>query len=113
MSIGMTADEFWYGPPLLANAHREAHKLKVRHENEIAWLQGTYNLSAFRATLFSAFGKKGGKVEKYAKEPHDLGLKTEAEKRIEAQEARKKIVAILDRWKASWDKSQIKSGEQS
>ena len=110
MSIGMTADEFWYASPLLAKAYREAHKLKRRQRNEYAWLQGLYVFSAVSTAVANAMGTKGKKPE-YIKQPVDLGLETDAEKASRAQREREKIIANLTAWKKSWDRQQ-KSGEK-
>lgn len=108
----MTADEFWFGHPNLVTAYREAWKLKVRHENEFAHLQGFYVHAAVAVALANSFGKKGSKREKYIN-PVDLGLDTAAEKEVKAQKAREKIVASLTAWKKMWDKQHELSGENS
>lgn len=110
MSIGMTADEFWNASPFLATAYLEAHKLRQRQRNEYAWLQGLYIYNAVGAVVSSALGGKGKKPE-YMKEPVDLGLETEQEKKAKAQREREKIIASLTAWKKSWDKAH-KSGEK-
>lgn len=107
----MTADEFWHKPPLLAKACREAYKLRVRHENETAWMQGAYIMNAVQAAISNTFGKKGGKKTKYLEKPFDLGLETQREKAIKAKQERDKIIASLSAWKMSWDLRQ-KSGEK-
>lgn len=112
MSIGMTADEFWNASPFLATAYLEAHKLKQRQRNEYAWLQGLYFYNALGAVVSNAIGKKGAKKAEYIKEPIDLGLETEQEKKAKAQREREKIIANLTAWKKSWDKAH-KSGEKS
>jgi len=111
LSIGMTADEFWYASPLLAKAYREAHKLRQRQRNEYAWLQGLYIYNAVATVVSGAMGSKGKKKPEYPKEPVDLGLETEVEKRERAERERQKIIASLTAWKKSWDKRK-KSGEK-
>lgn len=112
LSIGMTADEFWCAPPLLAKAYREAHKLRQRQRNEYAWLQGLYIYSAVGTVISNAFSKRSAKKAEYIKEPIDLGLETEEEKQIRTQREREKIIASLSAWKKAWDR-QHKSGEKS
>ena len=107
----MTADEFWYAPPLLTKAYREAHKLRQRQRNEYAWLQGLYIYSAIGTVVSNALGKKGTKKSEYIKEPIDLGLETEEEKQIKAQRERNTIIASLTAWKKAWDRQHSKSGE--
>lgn len=110
LSIGMTADEYWFGHPNLVTAYREAWKLKMRHENEVAHLQGFYVHAAVAVALANGFAKKGSKKERYI-DAVDLGLDTAAEKEAKAQQAREKIVASLNAWKKAWDRQQQKSGE--
>ena len=107
----MTADEFWNASPFLAKAYREAHKLTQRQRNEYAWLQGLYIQAAVGAVVSGAMGAKGGKKPEYPKEPIDLGLETEAEKRDKVERERQKIIASLTAWKKAWDKAKAKSGE--
>lgn len=108
----MTTDEFWNASPLLAKAYREAHKLTQRQRNEYAWLQGLYIYNAVGVVVGSALGGKGKKKVEYMKEPVDLGLETEAEKRDKAERERQKIIASLTAWKKAWDKVKAKSGEK-
>lgn len=108
----MTADEFWNASPLLAKAYREAHKLTQRQRNEFAWLQGLYICNAVGVAVGGTFGGKGKKKPEYMKEPVDLGLETEAEKRGKAERERQKIIASLTAWKKAWDKEKAKSGEK-
>ena len=107
----MTADEFWNASPLLTKYYREAHKLRIRQQNEFAWLQGMYIYSAVGAVVSNAISKSGSKKAEYIKEPADLGLETEAEKEAKAQREREKIIASLTAWKKAWDR-QTKSGEK-
>ena len=65
---------------------------------------------AVAVALSNGFGKKGGKRAQYAKEPLDLGLETEAEKRVKAQKEREKIINSLTAWKKAWDKQQQQKG---
>lgn len=114
MSIGMSADEYWHGPPQLIRVYKEAYKLRVRHENEYAWLQGMYVHQGVAVALSNGFGKKGGKKVKYPEKPADLGLETEWEKQDKARKERDKIIANLSLWKHQWDRARgKKSGEKS
>ena len=107
----MTADEFWYAPPFLARAYRDAHKLRLRQQNEYAWLQGAYMMSAFGTVIQNSFGKNSSRKAEYLKEPIDLGLETEEEKQAKIQREREKLIAMLTAWKKSWD-AKSKSGEK-
>lgn len=106
----MTADEYWYAPPRLAVAYRDAHKLRMRQQNEQSWLQGMYVRAALQEVISKAIGGKGGKNPEYPKQPIDLGLETEQEKQSKAEREREKIIANLTAWKKMWDK-RTKSGE--
>ena len=108
----MSADEYWHGPPALVKSYHEANKLRVRHENELAWMQGAYFMNAVQVALGNSFNKKGSKKNKYMEKPFDLGLETDAEKRVKAQRERDKIIAKLTMWKQSWERRN-KSGEKS
>lgn len=107
----MTNDEYWYAPPRLAVAYRDAHKLRMRQQNEQSWLQGMYIRSALAEVISNALGGKGKKPE-YPKEPIDLGLETEQEKQNKAEREREKIIANLTLWKKAWER-RTKSGETS
>lgn len=109
----MTADEYWYGHPLLAAAYREANKVRLKKQNEFAHLQGYYINVGVSVALSNGFGKKGARKQDYPKEPFDLGLDTEMEKAFKAKREREKIVANLNAWKAAWDKQHELRGEQS
>lgn len=111
LSIGMTADEFWFAPPRLAAVYREAHKLKRRQRNEYAWLQGLYIYDAVGAVISSALSGRNGKKAEYFHEPVDIGLKTEQEKQAEYEREREKLIANLNAFKAMWDLREQKSGE--
>ena len=106
----MTADEFWYASPFLTKSYRDAHKLRLRMQNEQAWLQGMYVYSAVRAVVSGALGSRG-KDAAYIKSPVDLGLETDAEKADKKRREREKLIATLDAWKKAWDGK--KSGEKS
>ena len=108
----MTADEFWCASPLLATAYRDAYKLRQRHENDLAWLQGVYFYSALGSVIGNMFGGKGSKKQEYFRKPLEMGLETEAEKADRVQREREKIIANLTLWKKMWD-AQHKSGEKS
>ena len=112
LSIGMSADEYWNKPPHLVNVYRDAYKLKLRQDNEAAWLAGMYVNAAVSVSIQNAFGKKGSKKAKYPKEPANLGLDTEWEKAEKARREREKIIANLTLFKQMWDRHN-KSGEKS
>ena len=108
----MTADEYWLGHPLLVASYRAAYKLKVRHENELAWLCGAYVNDAVTVAISNTFGKKNGKRSQYMKEAMDLGLDTEIEKEAKVQKERDKLVDQLNAWKRAFERRK-KSGENT
>lgn len=100
------------GHPLLVASYRAAYKLKVRHENELAWLCGAYVNDAVTVAINNKFGKKNGKRSQYMKEAMDLGLDTEIEKEVKVQKERDKLVDQLNAWKRAFDRRK-KSGENT
>jgi hypothetical protein len=101
----MTSEEFWHGDPRLVKAYQKANDLKREAENQKLWLQGLYIYDAFAVVLSNAFGKKGSKKQEYFKEPINILGKTEEDEEREAEEARQKLIAQLNGWKARWDKT--------
>ena len=92
MAIGMTLAEYWEGSPHLVKYYRQAHKLKMEQENQIAWMQGLYVKSALDSTLGNMFRKKGSKSIKYLEKPLEIFPKTEEEKEKEALAERQKAI---------------------
>lgn len=109
----MTSDEYWLGHPLLTEAYRTAYKLKIRHENELAWLYGAYVNNAVGVAIENTFGKKGGKRSRYMPEAIDLGLDTEMEKEAKIQKERDKLVEQLNAWKRAFDSRLKNRGENT
>lgn len=68
----MTYEEFWYKDVELVVFYRKAHSLKTRHENEMMWMQGVYNLKALEATVGNLFLKKGARPNEYPKAPFPI-----------------------------------------
>ena len=102
----MTTDEFWFGDPFLVQSYRKAQRFKDDRKNQELWLQGLYIYNAFAAVISMAFGKQGTKAS-YFNEPIDLHPEETEAKKVE--EAKKKVVATLNAWKAAWDRA--KQGE--
>lgn len=94
----MTADEFWYGEPCLAEAYREAQKLRDERRNQELWLQGLYVYDAFSVVVSNAFGGKSHSKQKYLEQPIELHPKKQT-----PEEARQIIVDQLNAWKEAWD----------
>lgn len=72
MAMGMTYDQFWDGEVAAHKCFREAKKIRLSEQNQMAWLQGMYVYEAIAdlAPALKAFAK--GKAKPYAKEPYDL-----------------------------------------
>lgn len=47
----------------------EAHKLKMRMQDELLYLSGIYTYEAISVALSNAFRKKGAKATEYRKQP--------------------------------------------
>lgn len=71
MSIGMTWDEFWHGDPRMAEAYREADRLRTRKRDQELWLQGRYVYDAMiaAAPLYQTFSKTH-RARKYCEKPY-------------------------------------------
>ena len=89
---GMTWEQFWFGDPYMAKAYREAYMLKRKVSNEEAWIAGLYNYNGFGAVLSTAFSKR---EQKYVEKPFDIFPKTEEEKKMEARQEKRKLIAFL------------------
>ena len=111
MAIGMSPDEFWHGDSSLTAAYRDAYKLKQKNLNWQLWMQGLYIYDAVAVAVGNNLSKKGAKRLEYLKEPLEIFEKTEAEKKVEEEKARQKVIAQLNQWKARWDRAQKKKKE--
>lgn len=73
LAIGMSYELFWFGEPMLAKVYREAHELRSAQTNQELWMQGYYNLQAFRSVIealsYGLSGGKGSKPSEYPREP--------------------------------------------
>ena len=109
--MGMTADEYWNGPPALLNAYRTAYNIRLEQENQAAWLQGLYIYNAVGSVVSSALGGKGHNA-KYMDKP--IELKTEKpplQKRLEKERAKQKVIAQMNAFAARWNAAKKKSAE--
>lgn len=98
LSLGMPLDEFWNGPPERAKVYREAAKIRERHENNVAWRNGMYFMSAINATIMNAFRKKGTSPADYLKEPLPLSKEEVEQRKLRDQElAEQRIIDMLNR----------------
>ena len=82
LAIGMPYELFWYGEPTLVKAYREAHEMRSAQKNQELWMQGKYNLCAFRSVIEAlSYGLSGGKGSKPSEYPHEPFPVTEYEKK--------------------------------
>ena len=100
MAMGMSYEEFWRGPSILARYYRKAYEIRRKDEEWGRWRQGAYIYDALlrvAPVMRAAFGK--GKVEpgKYPEEPWPLTQK-EADEREQRRELEntKRFIAQLE-----------------
>ena len=103
MSYGMSYKDFWYGPAFMTTFYRDAHRLKVRQQDENNWMLGMYVYEAILdcSPVLHAFSKKGTKPLQYAEKPYlseQLIEKTEAEKEQEVENERLKFIVQMNNW---------------
>lgn len=92
LSFGMSYEQFWYGPPELVVAFRQADELRRRRKNEELWLAGMYIADAIAATVGNMFSK--GQKIKYPSEPRAITLsEVEARRDRECKEKEAEIKA--------------------
>ena len=103
LAYGMSWEQFWFGDPYMVIIYRDAYILKRRAQNENLWLQGIYFYNALGAALNNCFSKQ---ERKYIEKPLDAFPKTRAEKRVEKINAKKRLIAYLNRWAAAFTKQQ-------
>ena len=103
MSYGMTYHDFWYGGAFVVDFYREAHKLKIKEQDENNWMIGMYVYEALCdvSPILHAFSKKGTKPLPYTEKPYlfeQLTEKTEAEKEQEIENERLKFIVQMNNW---------------
>lgn len=101
LHMGMTYEEFWYGPPSLVRAYRKAYDMERHRRNEEMWMQGRYIFEALRcAPLLIGFPEKGYKPPSgagYPEMPYPLSEREEREREIEREnENTKRFIAQLE-----------------
>ena len=89
----MSAEEYWHGDPWLVRAYAQAYLLRRKVENEQAWIQGAYIANAVTVAIANTFGKK--RID-YLKKPLEIFPKTEAEKKAEIREEKRKLITWLN-----------------
>ena len=89
----MTYEQYWYGDPWMTRAYVQAHLLKRKIQNENMWIMGSYMANAFGVVIANAFSKKR---LKYFDKPMEIFPKTEAEKKAEVREEKRKLITYLN-----------------
>lgn len=93
LAIGMTAEQFWEGEPLLVKAYRKADEIRRRRINEELWLSGMYTADALASTVGNMFSKK---KYKYPSEPRPITMmEIEERKERERQAKAERIKAAF------------------
>ena len=107
MSYGMSYHDFWYGPAFMTTFYKDAHKLRMRQQDENNWMLGMYVYEAILdcSPILHAFSKRGTKPLPYAEKPYltdKLETKTEAEiereKEQERENERLKFIVQMNNW---------------
>lgn len=103
MSFGMSYHDFWYGPAFMTTFYKDAHKLRLRQQDENNWMLGMYVYEAILdcSPILHAFSKKGAKPLPYAEKPYlndKLNEKTVAEKEQEIENERLKFMLQMNNW---------------
>lgn len=103
MSFGMSYHDFWYGPAFMTTFYKDAHKLRLRQQDENNWMLGMYVYEAILdcSPILHAFSKKGTKPLPYAEKPYLMDkfeTKTEAEKEQEIENERLKFMIQMNNW---------------
>ena len=103
MSFGMSYHDFWYGPAFMTTFYKDAHKLRLRQQDENNWMLGMYVYEAILdcSPILHAFSKKGTKPLPYAEKPYLMDKfddKTQAEKEQEMENERLKFTIQMQNW---------------
>lgn len=100
----MTWDQYWYGDVCMAEAFREADKLRQERQNNEAWLQGVYFARAIQSTICNAFRSKGSEPDKYPDQPFDLYGNQKNQEKTEEQEEQEAV------WALAWMQTFVAAG---
>lgn len=107
----MTTDEYWHGDALLPVYFRKKHTIEQDDLNERMWFQGYYNYTAVATALQNSFREKGKKAQPYPKEPFRIREKTEMETEQEILAERQRVVDMLTKMKADYDRQKQRENE--
>lgn len=92
LAMGMTAEQYWDGDPMLAKYYRKAEEIRNERRNQELWLQGMYIYDAIlcASPILRAFAKKGTKPKPYPTQPYALTAK---ERKREQEDRERKVYA--------------------
>lgn len=97
LAIGMSYELFWFGDPWLVKAYREAQEFRNQQKNQEMWVQGVYNLRAFREVIEAfSYGlnqHKGAKPTPYPMEPLPF---TEADQKLAEERNKQRTLAWVE-----------------
>ena len=107
MLIGMSYEQFWEDDPqlywLYETAYNYKKEMEFKENNYLAWLQGQYNLMAFRQVMSDSFSKNNRNI--YPKVP--FGEK-EREEELTSKQKLEKFKQIAARFNDDFRRKQIK-----
>lgn len=85
LSIGMTYEQYWDGDCWLTKYYREADKLRMRRDNQQAWLIGRYVYDAVCAVspVLHAFAKNGTTPHPYLEKPYPSSKEEAREREVQ------------------------------
>lgn len=113
--MGMTYEQFWDGPPLLATTYRKAYKLRLEDDNYQAWLQGLYFYGALSTALYNTFKDKGKQAESYMERPVDIFPPSKAEikrrEKAEYDKIQRQLEAMIRAQKADKKRKEAKAAK--
>ena len=94
MAIGMPYELFWHGEPKKAKTFRDAHNIRMEQRNQEMWVQGIYNLKAFRSVIEAlSYGLSGGKGSKPSQYPDQPIPFTEHEQKMATERNKQRTLA--------------------
>ena len=84
----MTEDQYWYGETFLRHIYLEKHRISMRQQNELAWINGQYILQAIAVVLQDS--KKGNRIT-YPEKPFEYYTRQKSKEEIEREKHMKAV----------------------
>lgn len=90
--FGLTEKEFWETNPMKLQVYEEAYRNQQNWINNLvhSWV-GSYGMSALVTAIAGCFSKRSS--AKYIEKPIEIFQKTEKEKQMEAEQAKRQFMA--------------------